>query len=196
MLKDGWVLVLQRRGQAKFIISNSHPYNQIKHKGSNSVFPDVPPSPSRAEGSSPLPQRRSHKPPSLQIQLMLMHVAISIPPTWERQYPSSSHPTGLGDTQLASHPSWSFSPGSAGEMLSFSASIPGWGGTSGELPPAPGTLRWYPERVLQMFAHKMQGKKHLVSSTQPNRARPSRNNHRHVSAHVTFPSTRAFVLKT
>lgn len=136
MLKDGWVLVLQRRGQAKFIISNSHPYNQIKHKGSNSVLPDVPPSPSRAEGSPPLPQRRSHKPPSLQIQLMFMHVAISIPPTWERQYPGLSHPTGLGDTQLASHPSWSFSPGSAGEMLGFPASIPGWGGYQRRAPPS------------------------------------------------------------
>lgn len=53
MLKDSWVLVLQQWGQAKFIISNSHPYNQIKHKGSNSIFPDLPLSPSRAEGSSP-----------------------------------------------------------------------------------------------------------------------------------------------
>lgn len=53
MLKDSWVLVLQQWGQAKFIISNSHPYNQIKHKGSNSIFPDLPPSPSRAEGNFP-----------------------------------------------------------------------------------------------------------------------------------------------
>lgn len=53
MLKDSWVLVLQQWGQAKFIISNSHPYNQIKHKGSNSIFPDLPLSPSQAEGSSP-----------------------------------------------------------------------------------------------------------------------------------------------
>lgn len=53
VLKDSWVLVLQQWGQAKFIISNSHPYNQIKHKGSSSIFPDPPPAPSRAEGSSP-----------------------------------------------------------------------------------------------------------------------------------------------
>lgn len=53
MLKDSWVLVLQQWGQAKFIISNSHPYNQIKHKGSNSIFPDLPLSPSQAEGTPP-----------------------------------------------------------------------------------------------------------------------------------------------
>lgn len=135
MLKDGWVLVLQRRGQAKFIISNSHPYNQIKHKGSNSVFPDVPPSPSRAEGSSPLPRRRSHKPPSLQIQLMFMHVAISIPPTWERQYPGSSHPTGLGDTQLAAHPSWSFSRQRRGDAR-LPCEHPGVGGYQRRAPPS------------------------------------------------------------
>lgn len=85
MLKDSWVLVLQRRGQAKFIISNSRPYNQIKHKGSDSIFPDPPPPPVPIPSGGELPSAAAPltQTPSLQIQLTFLRVEISILPTQE-----------------------------------------------------------------------------------------------------------------
>lgn len=106
MLKDSWVLVLQQWGQAKFIICNSHPYNQIKHKGSNSIFPDLPLSPSRAEGNSPC-RSTAHTNPTAARSADVYACGHLHPPTQKRQYPGSSHPKGW-DTQLGSHLSWSF----------------------------------------------------------------------------------------
>ena len=120
-----------------------------------------------------------------------MHAVISIPPTRERQYPGSSHPTRLGT------PSWchippSPSPGSAGEMLGSPASISGVGYQQ-RAPPGTRDAVVVPRAGAADVCSQDAREKHLVSSTQPNRARPSRNNH--PSARM-FPSTRAFVLKT
>lgn len=134
MLKDSWVLVLQQWGQAKFIISNSHPYNQIKHKGSNSIFPDPPPSPSRAEGS-----RAAHTNPTA-ARSADVYACGHLHPSYPEKtiHPGSSHPEGC-DTQLGSHLSWCSS-----RQLQGDAQLPceRSGGTRGKLPATPGMLCW------------------------------------------------------
>jgi len=151
VVKDSWVLVLQRRGQAKLIISNSRPHNQIKDKGGSSTVPDPPPSPPRAERSSSPPQRRSPEPHRCQLGRC------------SRTQRSPSLLPGKGDAPARPTPPGWGRPAGVTSLLGLlwehrgDARLPREHpqGTNGELPPAPGMLRWYP---LQMFAHRVQGK--------------------------------------